>query len=204
MDDSKKKELLKSYSQKSGKKAGIKYEIKQRKKKHSKKKFTRVTVYSGYTRYTPHRKDEFHHVNYDFLRYSKMVFKWATSTYKLSRAKLDLLLYVHPLGKFQRKEIKEIVKTLGLLGQFTFKELVEDGWIEKFNFKTRSIYQLTPKATYLCEDMHLMCLGKKPIPNNCDVSGIFHEDTKVRVHYVALAARINQMMKEEKAKSNDS
>lgn len=201
MDDEKKKSLLNSYSKKAGQRGGVKSPNKVRKKRPPKKRFSRLRVYSGYTRYAPHKKEEFHHVNYDFLRYSKMVFKWAQSTHKLSRAKLDLLLFVHPLGKFQRKEIKEIVKTLGLLGQFTFKELIEDGWIEKFDFRVRSLFQLTTKATMLCEDMHLMCLGKKPIPNNCDVSGIFHEETKVRVHYVALAARINQMMKEEKEKA---
>ena len=121
---------------------------------------------------SPRRKkpDTFQsNVEYDFLQYARLVFRWGRKNTGLSTPNIELLLYLYPIGLFNKREFFLYCKCVTLYPQKIYKDLLKDGWIKEWR-KPRngnvSLYSLTDKAIKICDKMHRMCNGDIDIPEN--------------------------------------
>ena len=104
---------------------------------------------------------------YDFLSNTRIVFKWATENHDLTRAKLELLLYLYSKALFNKKQLADFHKTIGIYQQKTLHEFLDKGFIMLWRVRSRqecALYALTEKGKRLCARMHLMCTGEEKIP----------------------------------------
>ena len=109
-------------------------------------------------------------VDYDFLKYIRVVFKWASDNNpELSRPDIEMLLYLYGNGVFSRKQFNDYHKLMGLYSIKTLLRFEKDGWIKlwrKRKGKEHKLYTLTQKAKVMCSRMHKFACGEEEIPDN--------------------------------------
>lgn len=117
------------------------------------------------TRYKPPNTSE---RDYDFLKWIRVVFKWATAHTGLSQSKIELLLYLYPKGIFTRQEFFDYHQLMGFGSQTTLKNFIEEGWIIAWRkgkrCQQKGLYTLTSKSKIVCSKMHQMCVGDMDVP----------------------------------------
>lgn len=106
---------------------------------------------------------------YTFLQYIRIINKWAEEFSGLDMSRIELILYLYPIGVFNREEFLLMKKVIDINKRNILKELIDSGWIKiwrKRNSrqKQRALYSLSAKGIDLCSRMHKMCLGDIPIP----------------------------------------
>lgn len=109
-------------------------------------------------------------VDYDFLKYVRVVFKWALENNpELNRPQIELLLYLYGIGAFSKKQFNEYHKLLGLYSIKTLQMFEDEGFIKIWrvrNGRTHALYTLTHKGKTLCSDMHKFSCGVKDLPES--------------------------------------
>lgn len=118
------------------------------------------------TRYKPRTNQSTR--DYDFLKWIRVVFKWATAHTGLTQSRIELLLYLYSKGAFSKQEFFDYHELLGYGGPVTLKSLIESGWIIEWRKgkrgKVKGMYDLTSKAKVVCNKMHQMCVGGMDVP----------------------------------------
>lgn len=106
--------------------------------------------------------------DYDFLKWIRVVFKWATEHTRLNQSKIEILLYLYSKGMFTRQEFFDYHQLLGYGSQTTLKMFIEGGWIVPWRkgkrCQEKGLYDLTSKAKIVCSKMHKMCVGDMDVP----------------------------------------
>lgn len=137
---------------------------------------------------------------YDFLQYSRLVFKWAVENYDLNRNQIDLLLYLYPKAVFTKSEFMHFHRTMGIWESKTLNMLIDKGFIRiwrKKKGKDRQLYELTDKGRRLCSRMHRMCTGEEEIPmtaaTNKMVKNKDHDNTpRINQYWLKMMERSNR------------
>ncbi len=106
--------------------------------------------------------------DYDFLKWIRVVFKWATSHTGLNQTKIEILLYFYSKGAFSRQEFYDYFQMVGFGAGANLKKFIEEGWITEWRKAkkghVRGMYDLTSKAKIVCSKMHSMCVGEMDVP----------------------------------------
>lgn len=136
-------------------------------------------------------------IEYDFLKYIRVVFKWVADNYpELNRPEVELLLYLYGTGAFSRKQFNDYHKLLGLYSVKTLRKFEKEGWIRLWrtrNGKTHALYTLTHKAKIMCNKMHRFAAGVEEIPDNPVSNAMAREDApRINNYYLDIIKRMNK------------
>lgn len=135
-------------------------------------------------------------VEYDFLKYIRIVFKWAIDNSGLGRPQIELLLYLFGLGAFSKKQFSLFHKTVGLYQQKTLQKLIDEGWVKLWRpkkGKEYALYTLTHKGKSLCNSMHRYCAGVSEIPTLPSQNKMMREDApRVNNYFLDMIKKMNK------------
>lgn len=137
--------------------------------------------------------------DYDFLQYIRIVFKWAVKENpSLSRAKIEMLLYLYPKGAFTYSQFHKYYKVIGIYQSKALSEFLENGYIKVWKNRTgRSpkLFALTDKAKMLCDNMHKYCTGEKGLPISEDNLLVSEKEVRINRYYVDIIKDMNKRKK---------
>ena len=133
---------------------------------------------------------------YDFLKYIRVVFKWATENNPtLNRPQIELLLYLYSLGAFSKKEFTDYHKTISLYQQKTLDYFIKEGWVKVWRVrkgKEHALYNLTRKAKTLCYRMHSISCGVEEIPESAVYNNLEKKGSKrINGYYMDIIKKMN-------------
>jgi hypothetical protein len=132
---------------------------------------------------------------YDFLKYIRVVFRWATEHTGLSRPEIEVILYLYSKGVFTKAEFADYYKTIGLTTKARWQKYMDDGWIREWRTSKRNmkgLFDLTSKAKIVCSKMHQMCVGDMDIPTSRRSNPMNrNKDIKINAHYTKLFKQMN-------------
>lgn len=135
-------------------------------------------------------------VDYDFLKYIRIAFKWATDNHDLTRPEVELLLYLYGCGAFSSAQFNEYHKTLGLYAVKTKKAFEREGWIKLWRNRTSNhhkLYTLTEKGKRFCNLMHKYCAGLEEIPLTERSNKMLGKDKpRINNYYLDIIKKMNK------------
>lgn len=135
-------------------------------------------------------------LKYDFLQYTRIVFKWATENYNLRRPEIEMLLYLYPKGTFTQTEFTTFHKTIGMYQQKAFREIIAEGWILMWRPRRghqSALYCLSDKAKRMCSRMHRICTGEEEIPTNPRANALAsNNDKRINGYYLDIIKKMNK------------
>lgn len=132
-------------------------------------------------------------LQYDFLQYVRIAFKWACETHSISRPHLELLLYIYPIGLFKRTDIEVFTKTIDMKYTRVFRTLEDDGWITLWRQKKgkqAALYTLSTKARILCGKLHKICTGESEIPES-KYNPLVNSEKVIDKYYLNVIKKMN-------------
>ncbi len=99
-----------------------------------------------------------HQPKYNFLKYWRIVRKWAYVKYDLSIADLELLLFLYDEGLWKLQDFVDATEIYSWdtkrLHKFLDKGLTRV-WRERKGYESRAkLYELTPKAKRICKSVY--------------------------------------------------
>ena len=140
-------------------------------------------------------------MQYDFLKYWRVVRRYVLQKYGLHSADLDMILFLYSERYFDAGKFAEYDNILRWDEQ-RFYRLVEEGWIETFRPKTKAkkaIYKLTMKSNRMCGAMYSKLVGDEPIPMSAASNKMFKKNACFRDKTVRMIIRkMNQELKEKR------
>lgn len=175
-------------------KAGSKAQIAAREKKFGKTPFKYNQKFKGKKPLPRYRS----RIEYDFLKYIRVVFKWAVENYPdLSRPQVELLLYLYGTGAFSMKQFNDYHKLVGMYAIKSLKKFEKDGYIKLWRRrkgKDHALYTLTHKAKILCGKMHRYSCGVEEMPDNpVSTNKMIREGApRINNYYLDIIKRMNQ------------
>ena len=137
-------------------------------------------------------------IQYDFLMYIRVVYKWAQDNSGLSRGNLELLLYLYGIGAFSKKQFHDFHKLVGLYQDKKMRELIEQGWIKMWRpadakKKQYALYTLTHRGKHLCSSMHKYLVGDAEIPTLPSKNKMMREGApRINNYYMDIVKRMNR------------
>lgn len=133
--------------------------------------------------------------DYCFLKYIRVVMKWAVEHSGLSRPEIETLLYLYSKGTFTKQEFFFYYKTVGMTTRWNLDRYITDGWIKQWRTGKRNmegLFDLTSKAKIVCCKMHKMCVGEMDIPVSRRSNPLNKKkDVKVNAQYTLLFKQMN-------------
>jgi hypothetical protein len=99
----------------------------------------------------------------DYLKYWRVIRKFAQVQYKLTQCDLDMLLFLYSEKYFGRDKFDEFDKLLGW-DVMRFQRLVREEWIVKFRNqvgKRKALYKLTHKAESMIQSVYRKLSGEE-------------------------------------------
>ena len=138
-------------------------------------------------------------VDYDFLKYIRLVFKWAQENYNLNRPKIELMLFLYGTGAFSKKQFNDFHKVVGMYADKSLKNLIDEGWVTQWRpanryKKIHALYTLTQKAKIMCNKMHKYSCGIDEIPLTPDKNILVQkkEEKRINSYYLDAIKRMNK------------
>ena len=147
-----------------------------------------------YAKYIPTPKYET--VEYDFLQYHNLIFRWAKKYSGLETRALEMLLYINPMPAFSRKQFYMYHRSLGMYSQINFKLLLDNGWIRVFRNKTaqeRELFIASRKCRAFISKMHRISCGESDINTQPLEKKV---ETKSQGYFLDAIKKMNQKNKE--------
>lgn len=134
-------------------------------------------------------------VEYDFLKYIRVVFRWAVDNSGLPRPQIELLLYLYGLGAFSMKQFNDYHKLVGMYAIKSLKRFEDEGWVKVWRVrkgKQHKLYTLTHKGKMLCNKMHRYACGVDEIPENPVSNKMMRKDApRINNYYMDIIKRMN-------------
>jgi len=99
----------------------------------------------------------------NYLKYWRVIRKFAQVQYKLTQCDLDMLLFLYSEKYFGRDKFDEFDKLLGW-DVMRFQRLVKEEWIVKFRNqvgKRKALYKLTHKAESMIQSVYRKLSGEE-------------------------------------------
>lgn len=102
------------------------------------------------------------------FKYYRLVRKWASKSYDILDADLELLIYLDCIGRFTRNDFKEGLY-VHTWDKKRWDRLRQGGWIDVWRHRNRTtrkftVFQTSPKAKRLILRMYRVMLGEEDLP----------------------------------------
>lgn len=113
----------------------------------------------------------------NYLKYWRVIRKFAQVQYKLTQCDLDMLLFLYSEKYFGRDKFDEFDKLLRW-DIMRFQRLVKEEWIVKFRNqvgKRKALYKLNHKAESMIQSLYRKLSGEE-IPTSPDGNKIFRKN----------------------------
>lgn len=148
---------------------------------------------------------------YDFLKWIRIIFKWALAHSKLSKGNLDMILHFYSHGPFTRAEYSDYYSTIGSTRVPDWDKMIRDGWIREWRApnggrKMKGLFDLTSRSKILCCKIYKMCIGDMDIPVTRRSNPLNrHKEIKVNAEYTRLFKKMNaeRALKRKKKEEED-
>tara|TARA_B100001996_G_scaffold60839_1_gene43540 strand:- start:4187 stop:4636 length:450 start_codon:yes stop_codon:yes gene_type:complete len=131
----------------------------------------------------------------DFLKYYRLVSRWATKNNDLNVADLELLFYLDPILYFTIEDFKD-----GTLfyswDKERFYRLQRDGWIEKIHKGIgrrgdHNKYKVSQKGKLLINKIYRILIGEEDIPSSAKRNSIMKRKTYIDKVYSQAIKKFN-------------
>lgn len=135
-------------------------------------------------------------VEYDFLKYIRVAFRWAGENHpNLTRSQIELLLYLHGLGAFSKNQFDDFHKLIGIYSIKTLDKFQDEGYIKVWRTsdkKSHRLYALTQKSRSLCSKLHRICCGVEDISLNPLNNKMIRPDApRINTYYLDMIKKMN-------------
>ena len=131
----------------------------------------------------------------DFLKYYRLVSRWATKNNDLNVADLELLFYLDPILYFTIEDFKD-----GTLfyswDKERFYRLQRDGWVEKIHKGIgrrgdHNKYKVSQKGKLLINKIYRILIGEEDIPSSAKRNSIMKRKTYIDKVYSQAIKKFN-------------
>tara|TARA_X000000368_G_scaffold259257_1_gene204905 strand:+ start:2426 stop:2875 length:450 start_codon:yes stop_codon:yes gene_type:complete len=131
----------------------------------------------------------------DFLKYYRLVSRWATKNNNLNVADLELLFYLDPIFYFTIKDFKD-----GTLfyswDKERFYRLQRDGWIDKVHkgigrHGDHNKYKVSQKGKLLINKIYRILIGEEDIPSSAKRNSIMKRKSYIDKVYSQAIKKFN-------------
>tara|TARA_B100000287_G_scaffold9409_1_gene9409 strand:- start:392 stop:841 length:450 start_codon:yes stop_codon:yes gene_type:complete len=131
----------------------------------------------------------------DFLKYYRLVSRWATKNNNLNVADLELLFYLDPIFYFTIEDFKD-----GTLfyswDKERFYRLQRDGWIEKIHKGIgrrgdHNKYKVSQKGKLLINKIYRILIGEEDIPSSAKRNSIMKRKSYIDKVYSQAIKKFN-------------
>ena len=131
----------------------------------------------------------------DFLKYYRLVSRWATKNNNLNVADLELLFYLDPILYFTIEDFKD-----GTLfyswDKERFYRLQRNGWIEKIHKGIgrrgdHNKYKVSQKGKLLINKIYRILIGEEDIPSSAKRNSIMKRKTYIDKVYSQAIKKFN-------------
>jgi len=135
----------------------------------------------------------------DFLKYYRLVSRWATKNNNLSVADLELLFYLDPIQYFTIEDFKT-----GTLfyswDKERFYRLQKDGWINKTHFGRgrrgdHNKYKVSQKGKLLINKIYRILIDEEDLPSSAKRNSIMKRKTYIDKVYSQAIKKFNKQKK---------
>lgn len=145
---------------------------------------------------------------YIFLQYIRLVTRWGHKKLGISKRRLELLLYLYPIGVFNKYQFNVMCRTVELNQNGVFKSLYNQGLLSLWRRgdakkKTSHLYCLSAKAKNVISRMHRMCLGEEKIPMNYN-NPLKGSELAIDKYYLEMMKKMNKEVDKKKRAERDS
>ena len=132
----------------------------------------------------------------DFLKYYRLVSRWATKNNNLSVADLELLFYLDPIQYFTIEDFKT-----GTLfyswDKERFYRLQKDGWINKTHFGRgrrgdHNKYKVSQKGKLLINKIYRILIDEEDLPSSAKRNSIMKRKTYIDKVYSQAIKEFNK------------
>lgn len=139
-------------------------------------------------------------VDYDFLKFIRVAFKWALENNPtLTRSQIEMLLYLYNLGAFDAVQFNEYHKLIGIYQVKTLQQFEDEGYLKvwraggvKDGKKFAKLYALTQKGKTLCSKLHRICCGEEEISLNPLNNNMLRKDApRINSYYLDIIKKMN-------------
>lgn len=136
-------------------------------------------------------------IKYDFLKYIRVVMKWAVENSTLTRPQIELILYLYGMGTFSKKQFQEYHKTVGMYEQKTLDHLTEEGWIILWRpankkKKEHALYTISHSGKLFCTRVHKICCGLEEITTDPKYNKLAsNKDKRINSYYMDIIKKMN-------------
>lgn len=136
-------------------------------------------------------------MDYDFLKYIRIVFRWAQENYPdLSRSDIEFLLYLYGMGAFTKKDFNDYHKTIGMYSLKLLDRYQKDGYVVMWRPKKGSVhalYVLSNKAKIMCNKMHKFACGVDEIPLSSETNNMGKKDNpRINRYFLDIIKKMNE------------
>ena len=132
----------------------------------------------------------------DFLKYYRLVSRWAAKNNDLKIADLELLFYLDPITYFTINDFKD--GTIYYSWDKTrFYRLQRDGWIDKVHigkgrYRDHNKYKVSYKGKMLINRIYKMLIGKELIPESAKRNTILKRKSYIDKVYSQAIKKFNK------------
>ena len=131
----------------------------------------------------------------DFLKYYRLVSRWATKNNDLNVADLELLFYLDPILYFTIEDFKDGTLYYSWDRQ-RFCRLQRDGWIEKIHKGIgrrgdHNKYKVSQKGKLLINKIYRILIGEEDIPSSAKRNSIMKRKTYIDKVYSQAIKKFN-------------
>ena len=135
----------------------------------------------------------------DFLKYYRLISRWATKNNNLNVADLELLFYLDPIIYFTIDDFKD-----GTLfyswDKDRFYRLQREGWIDKTHFGggrrgDHNKYRVTQKGKRLINKIYRILIGEEELPFSAKRNTIMKRKTYIDKVYSQAIKKFNKQKK---------
>ena len=141
-------------------------------------------------------------IEYDYLKYWRVVRYFIKSKYGLNTADLEMLIFLYSEGYFDKDRFQEFNEIL-YWDVKRFDRLLRDGWIEVFRKRhgnTKGLYKLSYQSNRIIKDMYKKLNGEE-IPTSSKRNPIFKKNVKYTDKvYKNMIKEMNEETKRNKRK----
>ncbi|MGY8865846.1 MAG: hypothetical protein ACKVJK_09465 [Methylophagaceae bacterium] len=132
----------------------------------------------------------------DFLKYYRLVSRWACKQYEISISDLELLFYLDPIKYFTLEDFRD-----GTLyyhwDRQRFYRLQREGWLEKIHkgngrLGDHNKYKVSLKGHRLTNRIYKILIGEEDIPEDAKRSKVHKRETYVDKVYSNAISKFNK------------
>jgi hypothetical protein len=132
----------------------------------------------------------------DFLKYYRLVSRWACKQYELSISDLELLFYLDPIKYFTIEDFQNGTMYYHWDRQ-RFYRLQREGWVEKIHkgngrLGDHNKYKVTMRGKRMINKIYKILIGQEDIPENAKRSKIAKRETYIDKVYSNAISKFNK------------